>query len=345
MLFHRFYYNLKPVLPAGFRMMVRRWFARRALKKHHDVWPIKPGTEKPPDGWQGWPGGKQFAVVLTHDVESEVGLARVKQLAELEMKLGFRSSFNLIPEGSYTVPLALRSWLTDNGFEVGVHDLHHDGKLYTSRQAFQEKAVQINRYLKEWGAVGFRSGFMFHNLDWLHDLEIEYDSSTFDTDPFEPQPDGVDTIFPFWVNGSGVKCEARSAKGQEQSAKGQHPFPVLRPLSSGRSGYVELPYTLPQDFTLFVLLREKASVIWRDKLSRIAASGGMALVNVHPDYLQHRCGPPNPGICLVQHYRDFLEYARSRCAADAWLALPHEVAQFVTAHCPPIMRPTRTACS
>jgi hypothetical protein len=35
--------------------------------------------------------------------------------------------------------------------------------------------------------------------DWLHQLNIEYDLSTFDTDPFEPQPEGRHTIFPFWV--------------------------------------------------------------------------------------------------------------------------------------------------
>jgi hypothetical protein len=40
---------------------------------------------------------------------------------------------------------------------------------------------------------------MLRNLDWLGDLNIQYDGSTFDTDPFEPQPDGAGTIFPFWV--------------------------------------------------------------------------------------------------------------------------------------------------
>ena len=40
---------------------------------------------------------------------------------------------------------------------------------------------------------------MLRNLDWLHDLTIAWDSSTFDTDPFEPQADGAGTIFPFWV--------------------------------------------------------------------------------------------------------------------------------------------------
>ena len=69
--------------------------------------------------------------------------------------------------------------------------------LYRFRRVLQQRASIINAYLKEWGAVGFRSPAMHHNLEWLQDLDIEYDASTFDTDPFEPQPDGVGTIFPF----------------------------------------------------------------------------------------------------------------------------------------------------
>ncbi len=64
---------------------------------------------------------------------------------------GFRSSFNFIPEGDYRVSRELREELEQNGFEVGVHDLHHDGKLYRARGEFTEKAAHINRYLKEWG--------------------------------------------------------------------------------------------------------------------------------------------------------------------------------------------------
>ncbi|HOD73717.1 MAG TPA: hypothetical protein PKM13_04165, partial [Candidatus Bipolaricaulis anaerobius] len=41
-----------------------------------------------------------------------------------------------------------------------VHDLRHDGLLYRSRKAFARDAQRINRHLCEWGAVGFRSGFM-----------------------------------------------------------------------------------------------------------------------------------------------------------------------------------------
>ena len=142
----------------------------------------------------------------------------------------------------------LRQELTADGFEVGVHGLNHDGKLYSSKAEFDRRAKRINRYLKEWNAVGFRSPAMHHNLEWLKALNIEYDASTFDTDPFEPQPDGVGTIFPFWV--------ARD----------------------DGTGYVELPYTLPQDFTLFVLMKERTIDIWKKKLDWIAEKGGMALI-------------------------------------------------------------------
>jgi len=47
--------------------------------------------------------------------------------------------------------------------------------------------------------VGFRAPAMHDNLEWISELNLEYDLSTFDTDPFEPQSDGVGTIFPFKV--------------------------------------------------------------------------------------------------------------------------------------------------
>ena len=275
---NRLYYHLKPLLPAAMRMSVRRWFALRKRDKVLGTWPILPGSEKPPEKWPGWPNGKQFALVLTHDVEGPEGLAKCRQLMQLEMRLGFRSSFNFVPEGDYQVPTGLLDELKTNGFEVGVHDLHHDGKLYSSRREFAQKAARINHYLKKWGAVGFRSGFMLHNLEWLHDLEVSYDSSTFDTDPFEPQPDGVGTVFPFWV--ANRRCEQGNQHSPlDLSPVTRHPSPVTS------SGYVELPYTLPQDSTLFLLLRERHPDIWLQKLDWIARQGGMALLPIHPDYV------------------------------------------------------------
>src|SRR5207248_9131961 len=112
---------------------------------------------------------------------------------------------------------------------------------------------------------------------WLHELDIQYDASTFDTDPFEPQPEGRYTIFPFWVPAPQARESGASQRGATQQ----------RGSISGslHAGYVELPYTLPQDFTLFLLLREQTPDVWLQKVDWIARHGGMALVNVHPDYL------------------------------------------------------------
>lgn len=251
----KFYYLFKPLVPRDLRIVFRRAWAKRVASQSANVWPIDPWAKEAPLGWAGWPQHKKFTFVLTHDVEHSGGLSKVYDLMNLEEDLGFRSSFNFVPEGDYKTPDSLRQALDRRGFEVGVHDLKHDGKLYNSRHGFQKKAYKINEYLKEWNAVGFRSAFMHHNLEWLHDLNVSYDSSTFDSDVFEPQPDGVRTIFPFCCSGS-----------------------------RDRAGYVELPCTLPQDSTLFLILQERTIAIWKQKIDWIAQHGGMAMLNVHPDY-------------------------------------------------------------
>jgi len=316
-------------------MGLRRVMARRLRRTTSARWPIDPAAAWTPPGWPGWPMGKKFAVVLTHDVEGPAGVARCRELAGHEEKLGFHSSFNFIPEGPYTVGDDLRAWLKEHRFEVGVHDLNHDGRLYSSAREFERKAVRINHYLKEWGARGFRSGFMLRNLDWLHQLEIDYDCSTFDTDPFEPQPDGAGTIFPFWkspLSPAGPQIQPQvSGLRSQASVLPSSPHRAESPEQGGaprRTGYVELPYTLPQDSTLFLLHQEKTNAIWRDKLDWVARHGGMVLINVHPDYL-HMGGKGR--LTVLDHYIDLLVYLQQKYADSYWHALPREMATFVHA--------------
>jgi glycosyltransferase involved in cell wall biosynthesis len=302
-------------------MEVRRRIALRTRKHATGVWPIMPGSEQRPQHWPGWPDGKKFALVLTHDVETAVGLERCRDLMQFELDLGLRSSFNFVPEGEYKAPRQLREELTRNGFEVGIHDLRHDGRLYRSDREFRRNAVSINRYVAEWGAVGFRSAFMLHKLDWLHQLNVAYDASTFDTDPFEPQPEGCHTIFPFWVPApNNQKSEIRNQRS-DPSSDLRH--------SAGRGGYVELPYTLPQDSTLFLLLRETTPRIWMRKLDWIAEHGGMVLLDTHPDYMSFDGSPQSATEYPVALYGEFLTYLKSRYAGECWHALPNEVARHV----------------
>ena len=293
----RLYYILKPFIPRNLQLFLRRLLGKKLLKKYKNVWPILPGSEKKPENWIGWPDGKDFAIVLTHDVEWRKGHDKCKQLLEIEKKLGFKSSFNLVPE-RYKVDKELRDFIVNEGFEVGVHGLNHDGKLFRSRKIFSERAIKINQYLKEWNSVGFRAPAVHHKLDWIAELNIEYDLSTFDTDPFEPQPDGVGTIFPFLVE-----------------------------RKDGNSGYVEMPYTLDQDFTLFILLKNTSYKIWIDKLNWIAANGGMALINVHPDYLNFE-NKTELEEYPVSYYSDFLEFIKKTYEGKYWNALPRDIATY-----------------
>ncbi len=306
------YYFLKPAIPLAIRVGARRLIANRLRRQFSGSWPILQSAGRLPVGWPGWPNGKKFAFVVTHDVEGARGLARCRKLSDLDNALGIRAAFNFVPEGEYRVSDTLRAYLEHEGFEVGVHDLYHDGSLYRSSKHFQEQARQINQYLLAWGGAGFRSGFMFHNLEWLHELNVLYDASTFDTDPFEPQPDGVGTIFPFWVQRSGSK------------------------------GYVELPYTLPQDSTLFVLLKETTIDLWTKKLDWVASHGGMALTVVHPDYISFD-GKPNAWEYQADLYKRFLKYVVTRYGDTCWYALPREVATFVAQIKPRLVHGTLTS--
>src|SRR6201982_1158250 len=140
MLRNRLYYRLKPFIPQSFRAAVRRGIASRLVARFGSCWPIATGSERRPEGWPGWPENKKFALVLTHDVESAVGLRKCRKLMQLEMDAWFRSSFNFVPEGDYRLPPELREELAQNGFEIGNHGLKHDGRLFTSRRKFKQSA-------------------------------------------------------------------------------------------------------------------------------------------------------------------------------------------------------------
>jgi peptidoglycan/xylan/chitin deacetylase (PgdA/CDA1 family) len=218
--------------------------------------------------------------VPTHDVETADGMKRIEAIANLEERLGFRSSWNIVPH-KYPVDRGLLRDLQHRGFEIGVHGYNHDGKLFLSRAMFDRRSPAINAAIRSLGAVGFRAPMVHRNLNWLQALDIEYDASCFDADPYQAMPGGVGGVWPF---------------------------------IAGR--FVELPYTLPQDHSLFVALNERDGRIWEEKLKYVARLGGMALVITHPDYLD--------ADFRIDAYRGLLEQAREM--AGMWSVLPAEVA-------------------
>jgi peptidoglycan/xylan/chitin deacetylase (PgdA/CDA1 family) len=260
------YYRLKPVIPRQICVGLRQRYCSLQRSRSRLNWPVEERyarfqfraaqavigqrdvSEMPFIHF--WPGDHQLALVLTHDVETAQGQSYVREVAALEERYGFVSSFNFVTE-LYPLDLTLIAELRERGFEVGVHGLRHDGKLFLSPGRFQRRAERINRTLCDLSAVGYRSPLQHRHPGWLQALDIEYDLSFFDTDPYEPMPGGTMSIWPFFL---------------------------------GR--FVELPYTLAQDHTLMVILGAKTPRMWLEKVDFIRRFGGMALLNSHPDYLR-----------------------------------------------------------
>jgi peptidoglycan/xylan/chitin deacetylase (PgdA/CDA1 family) len=298
-LVRKVFYDIKPAIPRKLQIILRRLIVQKAKTIYRDIWPIHERAGIQPNGWKGWQNNKKFALVLTHDVDTWKGEDNCLELMKIDREAGFKSAFYFVPGRAKKSAMIIPE-LKKNGFEVGVHGLFHDGKLFMSRKKFLERAKLINKFLLKWGAVGFRAECMHHDLDWIHDLNILYDASTFDVDPFEPQPDGVETIFPFLV---------------------KHRLAEKR--------YVELPYTLPQDFTLFVIMRQKNIDIWEKKLDWIASKGGMALVITHPDYINFGRNRLAAEEYPVDIYSKFLAHIKQKYSGLYWNALPSEIARYL----------------
>jgi hypothetical protein len=294
----RAYYTLKPFLPRAMTRLLRRLTTRSMQSSSGLSWPIEDRYAR--FQWEiarqllvitgrsslsfhyFWPHGRGFALVLTHDVETAAGQAYVRTVAGLEESLGFRSSFNFVPE-RYALDRDLLAELRQRGFEVGVHGLKHDGKLFRSHVEWTRRVANINSHLHQLGAGGFRAPLTHRHPEWMQDLEVDYDLSFFDTDPYEPVPGGTMSIWPFQLG-----------------------------------HFLELPYTLAQDYTLTSVLGEETPRLWLEKVDFLRQYHGMALLNSHPDYLREER--------TWAVYVAFLEAMVE--GGGYWHALPGEVAHW-----------------
>jgi peptidoglycan/xylan/chitin deacetylase (PgdA/CDA1 family) len=195
-----------------------------------------------------WPNAKRCSIALTHDVESNAGFGRMQRMADLEERYGFRSSWNL-PLAQYPIDWKAVERLRARGFEFGAHGLAHDGRMFRSRHDFEVCKMLVERLAGEHDLHGFRGPSTLRNAEWIGTMSFEYDSTFSDTDPYEPQPGGTCSMFPFFL-----------------------------------SEMVELPYTLPQDHTMIHLVRRNPVSTWVTKAHWIRSLGGMILPLTHPDY-------------------------------------------------------------
>jgi peptidoglycan/xylan/chitin deacetylase (PgdA/CDA1 family) len=292
------YQRVKPLLPRAFWLQMRRIFIRAGGVPGFPAWPLELGVDRllrfyalclltalgRDDGQFAWfwPGHYHAAVILTHDVESGPGLRLALELADLEEERGFRSSFNVVA-AQYDIDLGILRELVDRGFEIGLHGLRHDRSLFSSRAEFERQLPELAEASRRLGAVGFRAPATYRVLDWLPELPVTYDCTVPHSDPYEPQPGGCCSLWPYMLD-----------------------------------RLVELPYTLPQDHTLFTLLRERSPRRWLQLADAIEERFGLIQCLSHPDrgYL----GDP----AKRAFYTEFLDDLAGR--EGLWKALPRDVA-------------------
>jgi len=143
----------------------------------------------------------------------------------------------------------------------------------------------MNETAERWGAVGFRSPATHRNPDWFHAMGFDYDSSAPDTDPYEPQPGGCLSLFPFLVD-----------------------------------DVVELPITMPQDHTVFGLLKRPDGALWAEKAKWVIARNGVVCILAHPDTMTGYAESD----AVMPHYSALLERL-ARTESRMWNPLPRNL--------------------
>lgn len=284
---HGSYYAVRPLMPIALRRQFQRLYFCGLTIKTFPHWPVDSSVEEIlekllvismkshvvdeiPFIWF-WPKGAPGCVLMTHDVETKSGRDFCSQLMDIDDAFNIKASFQIVPERRYPVSIDFLRNIRERRFEVNVHDLNHDGQLYSDQNDFLHRARRINQYGKEWGAQGFRAAVLYHNLDWYPALEFSYDMSVSNVGHLDPQGGGCCTVFPYFIG-----------------------------------KILELPVTATQDYSLFHVLRQYSVALWKTQIHLILEKHGLLSFIVHPDYLISKKAN-NVYVALLSHLAELRE--------------------------------------
>jgi hypothetical protein len=260
------YYAMRPWMPLGFRKYLQRLYLRGWDKLPFPKWPVdrtvdrllqrlliialkSRGLESVPFIWF-WPDGANACAIMTHDVEAVPGKNFCSRLMDIDDSFRIPASFQIVPEVRYPVEPEFLEEIRSRGFEINVQDLNHDGRLFQHRHEFERRVKAINRYAKEYQAVGFRSAVLYRKQGWFDLLDFEYDTSVPSVAHLDPQRGGCCTIMPYFVG-----------------------------------KLLELPVTATQDHSLFNVLHDFSTNLWEQQTGYILKHHGLMNFIVHPDYI------------------------------------------------------------
>ena len=260
------YYALRPWLSPAIRILIKKLQLRGWQKIPFPEWPVDRSVEniceqllllslqvhksdRIPFIWF-WPRGARGCVMMTHDVETLAGRDACAKLMDIDDSFGIKASFEIIPEERYGVTPDFLDTIRRRGYEIAIHDLKHDGRLFDRHDEFLSRARKINQYAKQYGAGTFRSGVLYRQPEWLDAFQFSCDMSIPNVAHLDPQRGGCCTVMPYFIG-----------------------------------NMIELPLTTTQDYILSYLLGEHSIDLWKKQISMILEKAGLVSFIVHPDYV------------------------------------------------------------
>lgn len=256
------------VVPLGVRTRLLGAIGR--LRARSEIafpgWPIERSVDDAHARVASSYDGREAALLITHDIDTAAELRLIEPLRQIERRAGVPGAFGFVPKLSWPTEDLAQS-LVGEGCEVYWHDIGHDGRLpYLGLDAIR---AAFDRVLDQspWAVPlmrAFRSGQLLMSRDLLEVVAERFaiDLSIPDTERDGPYgaAAGCATVFPFRIR-----------------------------------GLLELPLTLPQDVYLrrvYDLSPDEVLHTWTDKFAYIKSVGGVAVLNVHPVWVN----PRDPGM-------------------------------------------------
>jgi peptidoglycan/xylan/chitin deacetylase (PgdA/CDA1 family) len=256
---------------------VGRWNRSRSARwAAFPSWPLDLSADFVADMTDAAPAaapGAKTPVLLTHDIDSPEGLARlVSDFLPLEEPAGARSTSYVVP-CAWPIDYALTDAVASRGHDLGVHGYDH-----SNRTAFAGAAERARRldgasaFAERYRIAGYRAPSLLRTRALLRDLgpRYRYDSSI-------PTSGG---LFPVPNNG----CAS------------------ARPFVT--EGTIELPVSMPRDGSLRFLGYPPGEIaaLWIACADAIAAARGVVVLLTH---CERRFSGNAP---MLAAYRTFLEY-------------------------------------
>ncbi len=260
------YYFIRPLLPVGVRRHLQKLYLHDWDKLPFPRWPVDcsidnlfgrlmvlalkaSGVKRIPFIWF-WPEGHSGCALMTHDVETEIGRDFCPTLMDIDESFGIKASFQVVPEERYSLTAEFIEAIRLRQHEVVIHDLNHDGHLYENREQFVHRAAKINLYGDKYKADGFRAAVLYRKQVWYDELKFAYDMSVPNVAHLDPQRGGCCTVMPYFIG-----------------------------------DILEIPVTTIQDYTLFNILSDYSTSIWKQQTKIIASKYGLMSFIIHPDYV------------------------------------------------------------